>query len=122
MRTALTLLLLLAAAPACADWMKVGESDEAVIYIDPSTIERNGPIRRLWAMQEVRQIGPDGVASIRSFEEYDCTDRKFRYLSISAYAAPRAEGQVLFAHKIEDEWNHLPAGATSSKNRIVCSL
>jgi hypothetical protein len=122
MRIALTLLLLLAAAPACAEWMKVGESDDAFIYIDPATIEKNGPIRRLWAMQEIRQIGPDGVGSIRSFEEYDCADRKFRYLSISAYAAPRAEGQVLFAHKIEDAWTYLPPDATSSKNRIVCSL
>lgn len=79
-------------------------------------------MRTLWEMQEIKQIGPDGIASIRAYQQYDCVNRRFRYLSLSAYSAPAVGERVLFTGKIEDEWSYIPSGATSSKEKIVCAL
>jgi len=42
MRVALIALLMLATAPAWAEWVKVDETDEVVIYVDPATIRKDG--------------------------------------------------------------------------------
>jgi hypothetical protein len=122
MRIVLALSLMLAAAPAWAEWVKVGRTDAAVHYIDAATIRRDGYLRRVWTMQDMRDTSPDGVMSIRALEEYDCAEERFRYLSIAAHSRPMSGGQVLFAHDLDDEWSDRPPGTNSSAmEKIVCT-
>jgi hypothetical protein len=121
MRSLLTFSLLLSAAPAWAEWVKSGESKDVVYYVDPASIRKEGSVRRFWAVQDMRESSPGGIMSIRALEEYDCAERKFRYLSISAHSGPMAGGQILLADNLADEWSHLPPGAASSTiQKIVC--
>ena len=121
MRVVLTLLLIFAAAPACAEWVKVGRTDAAVHYVDPATVQKTGSLRRVWAMQDLVQAGDDGVRSIRALQEYDCTQQRFRYLSIEAHAGPMAGGGILAAHEMRDAWSYRPPGTkTSAIGKIVC--
>jgi hypothetical protein len=83
MRCAITLLLMLAAAPAWAQWMKVDDAENAIHYIDPATISKVGQMRKVWVTQYPNVRGPDGELSRRSFLEYDCAGARFRILSIS---------------------------------------
>ncbi len=122
MRVILTLPLLLAAAPASAEWVKSGESKDVVYYIDPATIRKEGNVRRFWAIQDMRATNPGGVMSIRALEEYDCAQARFRYLSVSAHSGPMAGGEMLLADNLADEWSYIPPGANSSAiKKIVCA-
>ncbi len=122
MRVALALSLLLAAAPAWADWVKVGETAAAVHYIDAATIRRDGNLRRVWTVQDMRETDSAGVRSIRALEEYDCLTERFRYLSLTAHSAPMAGGEVLAAHVLDDNWTGRPPGTKPSAiEKIVCA-
>jgi hypothetical protein len=122
MRIALTLLLALANSPAWAEWVRVGRTEAAVHYVDPATLGKYGNLRRVWALQDMRGAGPEGVMSIRVLQEYDCADGRFRYLSLAAHSAPMAGGQVLSAQELRDEWSSGPAGTKPSAiAKIVCA-
>jgi hypothetical protein len=121
MRFALTLSLILAAAPAWAEWVKVGRTDAAVHYVDPATLSKDGNLRRVWAMQDMIETSPEGVRSIRALQEYDCADESFRYLAVAAHSGPMARGEVLAEHELRDEWSEQPAGTKASAiGKIVC--
>ena len=122
MRVVLALSLLLAAAPLRAEWLKVGETDAAVHYIDAATIRRDGNLRRVWTVQDMRDTDPAGVRSIRALEEYDCLTERFRYLSLTAHSAPMAGGEVVAAHILDDNWTARPPGTKPSAiEKIVCA-
>ena len=122
MRVALALSLLLAAAPVRAEWVRVGETEAAVHYIDAATIRRDGNLRRVWTVQDMRETDPAGVRSIRALEEYDCLTGRFRYLSLTAHSAPMAGGEVVAAHVLDDNWTaSLPGAKPSAIENIVCA-
>ena len=122
MRIALTLSLMLAAAPAWAEWVKVGRTDAAVHYVDPATVRKDGNLRRVWAMQDMVGASPEGVMSIRALQEYDCAQERFRYLSVATHSGPMARGEVLAAHELRDRWNiRRPGTNPFAIEKIVCA-
>jgi len=121
MRFVLTLSLVLAAAPAWAEWVKVGRTHAAVHYVDPATVSRDGNLRRVWALQDMFETSDEGVRSIRALQEYDCADERFRYLSVAAHSRPMARGVVLEEYELRDAWSAPPAGTKASAiGKMVC--
>ena len=104
MRIGLLVSLLVVAAPACADWVRVARTDAAVHYVDPSTVQKDGTLRTVWALQDMAHESPGGVMSIRALQEYDCADGRSRYLSLAAHSRPMAGGEVLAEHVLRDRW------------------
>jgi hypothetical protein len=105
MRVILTFLLLAAAAPAWAGWVKaVVTEDDDVVYIDPATIARIGTLRRVWVVQDLKNKGPRGERSRKVLWEYDCAARKYRGLSIALYSGPMASEQVLESVDTASVW------------------
>ena len=122
MRIALTLLLVLASAPAWAQWVKVGQTYAAVHYVDPATVSKDGNLRRVWALQDMVDAGASGVMSIRALQEYDCAQDRFRYLSVTTHSRPMAGGYVLAEHELRDAWNARPSGRNPTAiGKIVCA-
>jgi len=122
MRLVLILSLLLAAAPAWAEWERVGRTNAAVHYVDPATLRKDGNLRRVWALQDMRDTSPEGVMSIRALQEYDCAQARFRFVSVAAHAGPMAQGRVVAAHELHDDWDERPAGAKPSAiERLACA-
>lgn len=117
----MTVILLFAASPAWAEWVAVGRTDAAVHYVDPATVRMDGGLRRVWAMQDMVEASAEGVRSIRALQEYDCAERRFRYLSIAAHSGPMAGGWMLATHNLRDDWSDRPPGTNSTAiEKIVC--
>lgn len=91
----LLLALLLATNSAWAVWVKVGENDSGVIYIDPETIRKEGNLRKVWQLMDLKQRDKEGVMSRRMRFEYDCNQERYRFMSISSHSAPMAGGTML---------------------------
>ena len=72
MRFVLAALLLLATIPAWAEWVRLGETDTAIHYLDPATIRKDSNLRRVWELQDLKVRLPDGELSRRTLFEYDC--------------------------------------------------
>jgi hypothetical protein len=115
-------LLAMVATPAWAAWVNVGENEEAIVYIDPVTIRKNGNYRKVWELYDIKK--PDGgVMSRRGLWEYDCKEARVRLLSNSAHSEPMAGGKVL--HKDDDDastWGYIAPETFSAFNlKFVCT-
>jgi len=122
MRVVLMLLLLVAAAPARAEWVKVSHTAREDFYIDPATIRRNGNLRSVAVMQDLQQQGPDGALSRQAMDEYDCANKTRRLLSIQQYSGRMTGGQLIGSENTPSEWNPIPASTHAlTVLRIVCA-
>jgi hypothetical protein len=92
MRAALCFLFALVAAPAWAEWVKVGETDIAVYYIDSTTVRRDRHLRWVWEVQDFKQRRENGLMSRRVLDEFDCREEEVRILSMFNHAEPMATG------------------------------
>src|SRR5260221_6897273 len=119
MRIVLTFLLLVAAASAMADWVKVGKSsrtsfrffsDETVYYIDPATITSEGNFRRVWEILDLNSKGADGEKSVLASVEYDCAEKRMRTLKATGRSLPMARGEIIPLIRFSDEWFILQRG------------
>ena len=120
---ALAIFALAAPAPALADWVKVIETDVVVQYVDPTTITKNGDLRKAWRLQDFKSPTPDGKQSLRILGEYDCKEERMRILFGSSYSGPMASGDSLFLGGGNvDDWDRAPAGTMGELVlKFVCS-
>jgi hypothetical protein len=119
MRAVLMLLLISAAAPAWADWVRIGQtektvlyvmSDKTVFYIDPSTVTKDGNLRKVWEIHDLSDKGPLGERSILIQVEYDCAEKLMRPLHASAKSKPMAQGEILKVEAPAEDWITLRPG------------
>ena len=111
----LSALLLIVATPARADWVKVGEDDGAVVYIDAATVDRAGDVRRAWTLSDLKLARSDNVASYRTLDDFNCKEVRRRTVFRVTYAGPMATGKVLDSGKplvdtFENVYPYTPGG------------
>jgi hypothetical protein len=97
-RLALFCALALVTAPALAEWEKVLETDAAAYFMDSATLQKNGSLRRVWQVQNLKQRDKDGELSRRALVEYECREGINRTLSIAMHADAMGEGKKLDAY------------------------
>ena len=111
----LSILLLLAATSARADWVKVGENDGVVVYVDPATLEKRGDVRRIWTLTDVKWSRGDDVVSFRTLDDFNCKEARRRTVFRVSYAGPMATGKVIDSGKpildtFESVYAYAPGG------------
>ncbi len=119
--TLLTALMLTGAA--WAEWEKIAENDFAEYYIDRATIRKDGNLRRMWDMFNLREQDKNGTSSIRARAEYDCKQERQRTLSISAHSEPMSKG-IPLKDGMHDAllWIDIPPNSVAEKMlKIVCA-
>jgi len=90
------LVLLLSAGSTWAEWEKVLDgSDGTEFYIDPTTIRREGNLRRVWEMENLKSRYKDGELSRRSRLEIDCKQERYRFISRSTHSGAKLAGDTL---------------------------
>lgn len=98
-------LLALVAAPAYSEWVKMGVDEDGTVYIDPATIRKDGHLRRVWGMTDMRQRDPiGGEISRRALVEYDCKKLQVRVRSGTLHSEPMARGKGIVAVDVPDTW------------------
>jgi hypothetical protein len=108
-------LLLIAATSARAEWVKVGEDDGAVVYVDPTTVEKAGDVRRAWTLSNMKLPRGDDVASFRTLDDFNCRESRRRTVFRVTYSGPMATGKILDSGKpmlfrFENVYPYTPAG------------
>lgn len=104
-------LLLLAAAPAFAEWVLVYDTEEASFYIDPATMGKEGRRLKVTGLQDLRVRDIDGAASRRAQAEYDCAQARYRLVSLLVYSDAMGRGKILWSMDANpDGWTSIPPG------------
>ncbi|MBH0200279.1 MAG: hypothetical protein HP497_12805 [Nitrospira sp.] len=126
------LLTLLQSGLAYGGWVSLGGDPKAgmTIYVDASTISRNGDQRALWVLYDFKtaQSKEGGVSfqSAKMQREYDCGKRLTRLLTILHYAGAMESGKMVLESKPSNqEWAPIgqPESGTIAKDlwTLACS-
>lgn len=112
-------LALNVSCPAWAGWVPLGGDETAgmVVYIEASTIEKNGDRRIVWVLYDFKKPqAKEGVGSFRSAKiqrEYDCAKAVTRILAIQHFEGPMETGKKVLEKATPDrEWE--PVGQLES--------
>jgi hypothetical protein len=114
--------LMMLAGSAWAEWMRIGATDSENFFYDPTTIRKDGNIRRVWELRDFGKRNKDGEMSLRARVEYDCKQESYRVLGLSTHSEPMAEGKALYAENRDNIWKVIPpASASEAMFKIVCA-
>jgi hypothetical protein len=114
--------LMMLAGSAWAKWLMYFEDKTITYYYDPATIRKDGNMRLVWRVQELKQRTADGEKSRRMRIEYDCKEERYKILSASTHSEPMAEGKALYAENRDNIWKVIPpASASEAMFKIVCA-
>jgi hypothetical protein len=115
----IVLLVLIGGGPAYAGWVSLGGDDKVgmTIYIDPSTITRNGEQRTVWVLYDFKttQSKEGGVSflSAKLQREYDCEKARTRLVTVLHYDGAMESGKMVLESRPPDqEW--APVGQLES--------
>ena len=132
MRVVLLFLLLMVAVPAGAEWVKVGKPDnsfflrESAYYIDPTTIDKDGNLRKVWQIHDMKEKGSQGERSLLESVEYDCAAKRMRTLKATGKSQRMARGEIIPLRSVFGEWVPLRPGKDDEKLlevlNTVCAL
>lgn len=122
-RVAFGLALASVASGAHAAWERITDvgDGEAVFYIDRATLQRKGPVVKVWELQDLKNATPQGILSIKLLLEFDCGERRSRVVQGASYSANMAKGKPLETDKTPADWTYnAPGTAADLIDRAVC--
>ena len=120
LRAVLATALLLAAHPARAEWLKMGDVPDAVLYVDPATLRAAGKFTRVLTLDDLKAAGPGGELSMQFLREFDCAQKRVRVVDASAYSGAMGRGRLLGSES-GGRWNDVIPGTTGEDIlRLVC--
>ena len=114
--------LMMLAGSAWAEWVMYAKNETNTFYYDPATIRKDGHIRRVWVINDLRKRHKDGEMSRRSRTEYDCKQERMRILGLSEHSEPMAGGAVLVTVGEDKDWMDVPPDTpVEAMFKIVCA-
>ena len=114
--------LLMLAGSAWAEWVMYSKSEKSTFYYDPATIRKDGNMRRVWELHDLRMRRNNGVISRRMRQEYDCKEERYRFLFVSGHSEPMAKGEILITEGEDNVWDAIAPGTISDEIlKIVCA-
>ena len=120
MRAVLMALLVLAACSVSAEWLKMGEVPDAVLYIDAASVRMDGAFSTLSTLDDLKVAAPGGELSMRFLREFDCRQKRVRVVEASAFSGTMGTGRILGSEG-GGGWNDVVPGTTGEDIfRFVC--
>ena len=116
---AISIVLLLISPLAQAEWVRMFQNIHGTAYyMDPTTIEHHGNMRRVWEMESFKDATKEGLHSIRLYKEYDCKQELGHFKKYVAHTGPQATGEIMGNVETPSEWKTVNA---SPANKLVFS-
>ncbi len=97
-KTLWAVMLAMASASACADWVEIETNEEATVYANPASIRKVGDVVKMWVLYDLRK--PDSLHgknywSMKSNDSYDCSTDRTQRLHTLFYAGNMGSGNVI---------------------------
>ena len=102
------LFLAVASTPCAAEWVKIADTDQSVIYLDTAISQKVGNNVMVWLLRDHAspRIGAAGpYLSSRDQVEVNCRARKVRRIYSSDHPKPMGEGRFVHSEHGPMSWN-----------------
>ena len=102
-----------------SEWVVFEAAPDATIYVDPSTIRREGDRAEMWVLIDYASPQPDKtgkqVMSDKLHYQYDCSGKQLSIVATSAHAGRMASGETINVNPDPPQLTPVPAGTTAEK-------
>ena len=88
-------ILTTCAVSAMAEWTYIYEGKESYSYLDFRTIQRNGAMRRVWMLIDLKEHPNASVNSIKAKLQFDCVKKTGENLHSISLSKRMAEGVIV---------------------------
>ena len=98
-------------ASALADWVKVADTAQSVVYLDTAVSRKVGDNVMVWLLRDHadRRVGAGGpFRSSKDQVEVDCRARRVRLIYSSDHPKPMGEGRFVHSEHGPMSWNAAP--------------
>ena len=114
--------LMMLAGSAWAEWVMYSQRESVTYYYDSATIRKDGNMRRVWVLYDLRERYKEAEMSYRTQYEFDCKQERVRFLAASAHSEPMAGGKTLYSSGEENNWRAIAPGTIAETIlKIVCA-
>jgi hypothetical protein len=119
-------LLMLSSGPAYAEWVTVSVIDQAgaTVYVDPTTIHRQGArvtMSELIDYRAIQTVTGTAFVSTRLHREYDCARDRHRTLALTKSSGRMGTGTVTLTNSEVQNWEPADPGSIGKRLwRIAC--
>ena len=108
-RFLLVTIVVLSSAPAYAEWVKVGDGDEAgrTVYVNPATIRRNSNLVKMWQLYDYKTVQTVGGIRFLTAEEqweFDCAEDRGRVVALKGFSSNMASGTMVYTNSEVGKW------------------
>ena len=122
MKKLFLVVLMMLACSAWAEWVMYFEAKTITYFYDPATIRKDGNMRRVWVLYDLRERYKEAEMSYRTQYEFDCKQERVRFLAASAHSEPMAGGKTLYSSGEENNWRAIAPGTIAETIlKIVCA-
>ena len=107
----LIILLTVVSGSAMAEWFEftVDNEETRTIYLDPTTIHKNGNNVKMWVLFDYKKAQELAYLplymSIKRENEFNCKEKYIRILYVSYHAKQMGGGKVIYSDNNPDDWN-----------------
>lgn len=119
----ITIIAAIMSFSAQAEWSLIGSGRDGVkTYVDFSTIKKTRSGYRAWSIKDYSKSPfKDGVRSVKSLEEYDCSEERYRYLKDIGYLGNMGHGNVKGTYDEVGDWIYIaPESIGEDKLKQIC--
>ena len=124
MKLLIGLMLLVVSGAASAEWTAEDGNDEFTLYVDKTTIRRNGNFVKMWDLVDYKKakvIGGKSNLSARAQNEYDCKEEKVRTLALATFSGQMGSGAVNYTDSDTGNWVPVgPGSVAETMWKIAC--
>jgi len=114
--------LMMLTGSAWAEWVMYEKTESSTSYYDPATIRKDGNMRRVWQLNDLRERNTSGVMSRRIRQELDCKQESYRILAFLSHSEPMAGGTILESADEQKIWRAIPPNTVAEALlKIVCA-
>jgi Surface-adhesin protein E len=115
--TALTI-----SVPAAAGWVQFMKFSTSIVYIDSTSVRKEGDTRTAMVLVDMNQKEPDGVQSKLGRSEIDCQALRMRIHDLTGFPGNMASGDPVYAFSGSTDWMPIPPdSALGNTLKLVCS-
>jgi S1-C subfamily serine protease len=116
------LTALSASGAAAAEWTSQGSTATVDYYLDVSTMRKDGDLRRVWQLQDMKVTSRSGARSLRALSEYDCRQERYRVLQLDTFSGQMATGSLLATDTSLGAWSFIAPGTPFAHTlKFVCA-
>lgn len=107
-----------------SDWVNIAKNEEKIFFIDSTTIiPHMGSRRMAKELHEFREPGVDGITSLRIKSEFDCNEKKTRFLAQDKIIGEMGVGKIVSLNSKSTPWNDVKTDPARLKIlNFVCSF